>query len=82
MKETLVTRNVDDSGFDPAVQNEVCESQVECHAAQLLFQPTVRVGPGQRGDESRFTVVDVTRRSHYMHGALVRAYVWDFCLIW
>lgn len=51
VQEAFVTGNVDDSGFDSIVENEVRESQIERHAAQPFFQPTIRIGSGQRRNE-------------------------------
>ena len=53
VQEALVAGHVDDPGFDAVVVAQVREAEVERHPAQLLFDPAVGIGAGQRADERR-----------------------------
>ena len=51
VQEPLVTGNVNDAGFDPVVEVQMRKTQIERHAADLLFKPTVGIGAGERQHE-------------------------------
>ena len=70
--EALVARNVDHG--EPAAVGELERrvAEVDRDPAPLLLGQAVRVLPGQRSDEPRLAVVDVTRgadRQRHVRGA-------------
>ena len=75
VQEALVSGNVDDAAFHAVVEAQVRETEVEGHAAQLLFDQTVGVGSGERGDQRRLSVIDVPGRPDDVHGGLSGLFV-------
>ena len=59
--EARVAWHVDDADLAPARERHVRESEVDGHAAALLFGEAVRVDAGESRDERGFAVVDVAR---------------------
>ena len=60
VQEALVARDVDDPRLDAVVETQVRETEIERHPAQLLLEPAIRIGAGERLDERRFSVIDVS----------------------
>jgi hypothetical protein len=50
---------VDDPDLEAAGETQVRESEVDGHAAALLFGKTIGVDPGESRDQGRLAVVDV-----------------------
>src|SRR5271166_115141 len=67
MKKPFVSGDVDDSGFDAVVKQQTREPKVERHTTQLFLQPPIGIRPGQRADERRLPMVDVTRCPKDVH---------------
>ena len=59
-EKALMTRHVDEPHPAAAGQRHVGEAEVDGHATALLLLQPVRVDLGQRLDERRFPVIDVT----------------------
>ncbi len=49
--EALVPGNVDDPRFDAVVEAQVREPEVERHPTQLLLDPAIGIGAGERAHE-------------------------------
>ena len=45
VQKSFVPGHVHDSRFRSTLENQVREAEIERHAAQLLFRPTVGIGP-------------------------------------
>ena len=67
LDEPFVTGNVDNADFPTVGQTQPGETQVDRHAARLLFAEAVRVDPGQCLNERRFPVVNVTGSPNRKH---------------
>ena len=76
VQKAFVPRHVHDARFRSTLENQVREPKVERHPAQLLFRPTIGIGPRESGDESRLSVIDMTRRADDTHhSAAVTTYL-------
>ncbi len=62
--ETLVARYVHDSDSPSAGEVEMSETQVDGHAAALLFFQPIGVNSGESFDQRTFAVVNVACCSH------------------
>ena len=67
VQEAFVTRDVDDASFHAVGKAQVGEPEVEGHAAQAFFDPTVRIRAGQRAHERRLAVIHVSRGAEDVH---------------
>src|SRR5712664_2258884 len=65
LDEAFVTGDVDDAGLDAVCQRKGGESEIDRDAAPFLFFPAIGVDPGERLDERRLAVVDMSRRADY-----------------
>ncbi len=63
--ELLMTRYVDDAHTAPAGQIELRESKLDRDAAGLFLGEAIGIGAGERLDERRLTVIDMTGGSQY-----------------
>src|SRR5450759_2191392 len=57
--EAGVPRDIDNADLEAARKTQVRKSEVDGHAASLLFGQAVWVDPGEGGDEGRLAVVDM-----------------------
>ena len=69
VQETLVAGHVDDAAFDSVVEAQVREAEIERHAAHSLFDQAIGVRSGERADQRRLSVIDVSGGSDDVHYA-------------
>jgi len=60
--ESRVPRHVDDPHLHSAWQAQVCEPEIDGHAAPLFLSQAVWIDPGQDGDQRGLPMVDVASR--------------------
>ncbi len=66
--EALVARHINDADFTSAREFQPREAQINRHATGLFFRQPIGVDTRKSGDEGRFAVIDVTRRTDAAHG--------------
>jgi hypothetical protein len=69
VQEALVAGHVHDAALDSVLEAQVCEPEIERHAALVLFDPAIGVRSGEGRDERGLPMVDVSGRSNNVHGA-------------
>src|SRR5207245_8348895 len=62
--EVLMTRDVDETDVTTARQRHPGEAEIDRHAPLAFLTQAVGIHAGQRGEEGRFSVIDVTRGAH------------------
>ena len=67
VQEALVPRHIDDAALGSVVETKMGEAEIERHAPRLLLLPAIGIRSGQRLDECRFSVIDVSGRSNDVH---------------
>ncbi len=59
--KSLMSGNIDDAKVDIVIEEQRREAQFNGNTALLLFFQAIRVDPGQRLDQTGFTMVDMAR---------------------
>ena len=67
VQEALVPRHVYDAALGAVVETQMGEAKIERHASRSLLLPAIGIRSGQRLDECRFSVIDMSRRSDDVH---------------